>query len=309
MKLRTLECFCEIASNGFNFSRAAKVLHATQPAITRQIQLLEHELGFPVFERHGNRAVRLTAAGQDAFERAQKIIRETRELHLIKEDSRDDVSGQLIVATTEFNARYTLLPAIKKFRADHPRVALSILSVDPRTAAQLVISGNAHFGLCSATMEAANELLTYKCFEVDRLVIVPRGHPLTRVKKLTLEQIAAYPLIVYDPRLSGGRRVLEVFEEHGIKVQIALSAMSADVIKSYVAAGVGIGIIQESAFERRKDEGIQALNSRKLFGPTSIFLLLRKGSLPRTLSRKFISLLAPELDLFESKESSGRSAR
>src|SRR4030081_1783528 len=106
MKLRTLECFCEIAANGFNFSRAAKALHATQPAVTQQIQLLEQELGFAVFERRGSKAIKLTPAGQTTFERAQKIINETRELRLIKDDVTDGSGGTLIVATTEFNARY-----------------------------------------------------------------------------------------------------------------------------------------------------------------------------------------------------------
>jgi LysR family cys regulon transcriptional activator len=299
MKLRTLECFCEIAANGFNFSRAAKALHATQPAVTRQIQLLEQELGFAVFERRGSKAIKLTPAGQTTFERAQKIINETRELRLIKDDVTDGSGGTLIVATTEFIARYTLLPIIKKFRSDHPRVALSILSVDPHVAAQLVISGNADFGLCSATPEASEKLLIYKCFDVDRIVIVPPRHPLTRSKRLSLQQIAAYPLIVYDPRLSAGKHVLDAFEERGIKVQIALSAMTADVIKSYVAAGVGIGIIQARAFDRQKDVGIRALDSRRLFRTTSVFLLLRKGPLPRTFSREFISLLAPALRISE----------
>jgi LysR family transcriptional regulator, cys regulon transcriptional activator len=299
MKLRTLECFCEVAANGFNLSRAAKALHATQPAVTRQIQLLEQEVGFPVFERSGNRALRLTAAGRVTYERARKIVNEVREFRLIKEDLPDDAGGALIIATTEFNARYTLLPAIKRYRSERPNVTFSIVSVDPSTAAQMVIAGDADLGVCTATPEAIDKLLSYKCVEVDRVLVVPRGHPLTRVKRITLNHIAAYPLVIYDSRLSGNRRILDVFEEQGIKVHIALSAMTADVIKSYVAAGIGIGIIQKSAFERKRDDDISALDIRSLFKPTPVFLLLRKDSAPRAILRQFISVLAPKFDFLE----------
>jgi LysR family cys regulon transcriptional activator len=302
MKLRTLECFCEIAVNGFNFSRAAKALNATQPALSRQIQLLEQELGFPVFERRNNRAFKLTAAGEAAFQRALKIVGETRELRQIKDDLRD-LTGTLVIATTEFNARYVLLPAIQKFRAAHPKVSFSIVSADPAAAAHMVATGKADLGLCSATAEMTNELWSTKCFEIERAIVVPRGHPLTRVKRLSLKQLAAYPLIVYDSRLSGGSRVLGAFEEAGIKVQIALSATTADAIKAYVAAGIGIGIIQASAFDRIKDDGIRALDGSGLFKPTSVFLLLRKGSLPRAFVREFISLMAPKANVFKSGES------
>jgi len=301
MKLRTLECFCEIAANDFNYSRAAKTLNVTQPALSRQIQLLEQELGFPVFERRKNRAFKLTAAGHAVFERALKIVRETRELRQIK-DSVGDLTGTLVIATTDFNARYVLLPAIQKFRAAHPKVSFSIVSADPTLAAQMVAAGKADLGLCSATPEMTNDLLSYKCFDIERAVVVPRGHPLARVKRLSLKQIAAYPLIVYDSRLSGGSRVLSAFEEAGIKVQIALSATTADAIKAYVAAGIGVGIIQASAFDRAKDDSIRALDASRLFKPTSVFLLLRKGSLPRTFVREFVSLMIPKLDIFKGSD-------
>ena len=295
MKLRALECLCEIAACEFNLSRAAKRLHATQPAITRQIQLLEQELGFPVLLRRGNKALGFTEAGQTVFARARTIVNDTHELGRLKDELLDNSHGKLVVATTQFHARYTLLPAIRKFRPAHPHVSFSILSVDPSTAAQLVLSGNADFGLSGEAPDAAGQLLTYPCFEVRRLVIVPRGHPLIKVKRLTLKQIARYPLIVYDARQSGGRQVLNAFAAHGITPEIALSASDADVIKSYVAAGVGIAIVQDLAYDKHKDDNIQALDPGSLFRPTPAFLMLRKNSFLRTFTREFITLLAPKL--------------
>lgn len=297
MKLRTLECFCEIATNGFNYSRAAKALNATQPAITRQIQLLEQELGFTVFERLRNRAVSLTPAGQTAFARALKIVNDSRELRAIKDDLSSELSGKLTIATTEYNARYALLPVIKRFRSDYPLVALSIVSVDPGVAANMVINGDADLALCSATPQSAEHLLSYKWMEVERAVVVPPAHPLLKAKQLSLQQIAAYPLIVYDSRLTGGKHVLDAFEEQGINVQIALSSTTADAIKSYVAAGMGVGIIQAGAFDKHRDTGIRAIDAGQLFKRTSVFLMLRKGYVPRTISQRFISILAPQSDL------------
>ena len=297
MKLRTLECFCEIATNGFNYSRAAKALNATQPAITRQIQLLEQELGFAVFERLRNRAVSLTPAGQTAFARALKIVNDSRELRAIKDDLSSELSGKLTIATTEYNARYTLLPVIKRFRSDHPLVALSIVSVDPSMAANMVISGDADLAVCSTTPQSVEHLLSYKWIEVERAVIAPPGHPLLRAKRLSLQQIAAYPLVLYDSRLSAGKHVLDAFEEQGISIQIALSSTTADAIKSYVAAGMGVGIIQAGAFDKHHDIGIRAIDASRLFRRTDIFLMLRKGYVPRTISQRFISILAPQSEL------------
>jgi len=292
MKLRALECFCEVGTNGFSFSQAARALCASQPAITRQIQLLENEFGFALFERRGNRVVKMTAAGQAIFIRAQKILAETRELMQAQADLRE-TDRILTIATTEFNARYTLLPVIKAFRSDRPNIAFSIYSVDPATAAQLVLAGKADLGLCTPTPEMSDDLSIHKCFDVERVLITPRGHPLTHEKRLTLAKIAAHPLILYDMRLSGGRRVFNTFQERGIKVQIALSATTADAIKAYVAENIGVGVIQARAFDRHKDTDIQAIDATRLFPSSPVFAFYRKNATPLHFMRDFISQLMP----------------
>jgi LysR family cys regulon transcriptional activator len=290
MKLRTLECFCEVAANGFSFSRAARTLHATQPAISRQIQLLETELGFAVFERRGSRVFRLTSAGEVIFDRAQKILASTRELSQVEPELHSG-EGTLTIATTDFNARYTLLPVLKTFRAMRPRIALSILSVDPARVAELVTAGEADLGLCTAPRDMTTKLTYHKCFDVERVVIVPDRHPLTREKRLTLSKIAAHPLILYDSRLSGGRIVMDAFHDRGIKVQVALRASTTDCIKAYVADGMGVGVIQALAFDRKKDINLRALDAAKLFGTTPVFLLLRKNTAPGGFLGEFTALL------------------
>lgn len=302
MKLRRLECFCEVAANGFSLSRAAQTLRATQPAVTRQIQLLEEELGFTVFQRRGHRVLKMTTAGEVIFKKAQRILAETKELQQVRPEL-EHVSSVLKIATTDFNARYTLLPAIRKFRSEKPNLSFSILSVDPAAAAEFVSAGKADLGLSASTPQMSEELVSYKCFDVDRVVITPRLHPLTREKRLTLAKIAAYPLIIYDTRLSGGRRVLDAFEERGINVQVALSASTADTIKAYVAEGIGVGVIQSRAFDKERDTNICALKATSLFGVVPDFVFFRKNSLALSIVRDFIPLLIEKRTRAESVES------
>src|SRR3954467_10176184 len=187
MKLRTLECFCRIVENGFSLSDAARSLNATQPALTRQIKVLEAELGFPLLLRRGKKAFGLTEGARIVFDRAQTIRNDARQLSSLKESLTNDDSGKLVIATTQFHARYTLLPAIIKFRPAYPRVSLTILSRDPASAAHLVLAGDADFALCPEVPDKSSQLQIMPCFEVSRIVIVPRKHPLTKAKHLSLE--------------------------------------------------------------------------------------------------------------------------
>jgi len=236
-----------------------------------------------VLLRRGNKALGLTEPGRIVLERASRIIMEARELKTVGDELRSESDGKLVIATTQYHARYTLLPAIRRFRLLHPHVSFSILSVDPSSAARLVKTGDADFGLSGEPPEESRGLVTYPCFEVRRLVIVPRGHPLTKARRLSLQLLAKYPLIVYDRRLSGGAQVLRTFEQKGLKPEIALSAIDGEVLKAYVAAGLGIGIIQHLAYDPVTDTRIVALDPGNLFAPTTAYITLRAGALLRPL--------------------------
>jgi LysR family cys regulon transcriptional activator len=215
----------------------------------------------------------------------------------MNDDFRQDTRGKLSVATTQYHARYTLLPVIKRFRQQRPHVSLSILSVDPYSAAQLVLEGIADFGLSAESLENSKDLLIFPCLKVRRIVIVPRGHPLVHARQLSLERIARYPLIVYDHRLSGGREVLDTFERNGIAPNIALSAMDSEVLKAYVTEGLGISIIQEHAYDPAADKRIVAVDPGTLFEPTTAYLTVKRGGFLRSYTREFINLLAPHLSM------------
>ncbi len=297
MKLRSLECLAEIVACDFNLTRAAKRLHASQPAVTRQVQLLEQDLGFKLLLRRGNRITGLTPEGHAVHERAARVLHEARQLRLVRDELRQDSGGKLVVATTHVHARYTLLPAIKQFRVSHPHVSLQILSGDPASIAQLVLSGQADFGLSAEANEHHAELITFPCYRIRRLIITPKGHPLARVKKLTMEALARYPLIVYDRRFSSGWRVLQAFEQRSITPNIVLSAIDAEVLKAYVAAGLGIAVIQELAYDAKRDRDIVAIDPGPLFESPMSGITLRRGSFLRGFTLDFLRLLAPDLDL------------
>jgi LysR family transcriptional regulator, cys regulon transcriptional activator len=297
MKLRSLECLTEIVACDFNLTRAAKRLCASQPAVTRQIQLLEQYLGFEVLLRRGNRIFGLTAEGRAVYERAARVLHEARQLKLVREELREEAHGKIVVATTHVHARYTLLPAIKQFRVSHPHVSMQIISGDPASIARLVLSGEADFGLSAEAAEHYDDLVTFPCYRIRRLIITPRGHPLTRAKRLSLALLAKYPLIVYDKRFSSGWRVLKAFEQKGITPNIVLSAIDAAVLKAYVAAGLGIAVIQQLAYDPASDHDIVAIDPGTLFESPMSGITLRRGSFLRSSTLDFLRLLAPNLDL------------
>jgi len=297
MNLRSLECLTEIVLCEFNLTRAAKRLYASQPAVTRQIQVLEDDLGFQLLLRRGNRITGLTPEGRAVFERATRVLHEARQLRLVKDELRKETGGKLVVATTHVHARYTLLPAIKQFRVSNPRVSIQILSGDPTSIAQLVLSGQADFGLSAEADERHPDLITFPCYRIRRLIITPKGHPLARAKKLTLKALAQYPFIVYDRRFSSGWRVLQTFERRGITPNIVLSAIDAEVLKAYVAAGLGIAVIQELAYDPARDRDIVALDPGNLFESPMSGITLRRGSFLRGFTLDFLRLLAPDADL------------
>lgn len=297
MKLRSLECLAEIVASEFNLTRAAKRLCASQPAVTRQIQLLEDYLGFELLLRRGNRILGLTAEGRAVHDRAARVLHEARQLKLVRDELQQENHGKIVVATTHVHARYTLLPAIRQFRVSHPHVTMQILSGDPASIAQLVLSGEADFGLSAEANEHYDDLVTLPCYRIRRLVITPRRHPLTRARRLSLATLAKYPLIVYDRRFSSGWRVLKAFEEKGITPNIVLSAIDADVLKAYVAAGLGVAVIQELAYDATRDRDIVAIDAGTLFESPMSGIALRRGSFLRRYTLDFLRLLAPELDL------------
>lgn len=293
MNLRQLRYLQGIAESGYNISRAAVRLHTSQPGISKQIQLLEQELGVGLLLRKGNRIVGVTEAGSAILEVSQRMLRDADSLRKIGAEFTQQESGRLVVATTHIHARYVLQRVIKEFMNSHPRVQLVLRQGGPAQIAQLVAAGEADLGISSEPPEPVHELVMLPCSKLERSVITRKRHPLLKEKRLTLQALAAYPLITLDQSYVGGSAVLRAFEKARITPNIVLSAIDADVIKTYVELGLGIAILPTVAYEPARDRNLQVRDASRLFEPTVACIEIRRSSFLRNYMYDFIRLVAP----------------
>jgi LysR family transcriptional regulator, cys regulon transcriptional activator len=292
MKLRALECLCEIVAAGFNLSIAAHHLAASQPTITRQIQRLEADLGFEVLRRSGKRVIGLTAQGAVVHEHALRMLQEAEVLkNLPGSDAAS--SGRIAIATTHFHAKYTLLEPLVKLRERHPKVTVALVAGDSGSIPDMVSTGEADMGISVEAIEPRPELAFFPCTEIRRVLLMPKGHRLSKLARVTAEQMARYPVIVYGQRFGANRRVLQIFADRGLTPDIALTTADVEVIKGYVAAGVGISIVPSRAYDRRRDSEVTAVPIDHLIAPVTAMLSLRRGMVLRPYTRELMKLLAP----------------
>lgn len=295
MNLQQLRYLHGIAEQGFNISRAAAALHTSQPGISKQIQMLEQEMGVAILARKGNRIVGVTEPGQAILDVARRMLHDADNLKRIGEDFTAKDAGRLVVATTHMHARYVLRDVIRDFIRHHPRVQLVLRQASPAQTALLVASGEADLGVSSQPAEPAHEdLVTLPCYELHRSVITQKRHPLLEEKRLTLRSIAKYPIITLDQSFIGGSAVLHAFEAARIKPNIVLSAIDADVVKTYVELGLGIAILPSIAYEPRRDRALRAIDAAKLFEPTIACVELRRENYLRSYMLDFIQRIAPQ---------------
>ncbi len=297
MNFHQIRYLCEIAKRGYNFSEVARALHTSQPGISRQIQMLEEELGFPVLTRQGKRITGLTRQGELALASARRIIGELNGLRQLSEDHRHKSDGTLIVATTHFHARYTLLEAVLKFRKTHPDVSLILHQSTPLDIARRVTSEEADIGISVMPSDLKPELFAIPCLSVGRILITPRKHPLLQLRQVSLQNICQYPLIAYDNELGGGWRVAQAFAEKSLTPNVVLTATDVDVIKAYVAAGLGVAVVQATVYDRARDTELRSINVSRLFELGASVLMMRRQVYISSLVRDFIKAVAPEIDL------------
>jgi LysR family cys regulon transcriptional activator len=295
MNLRQFRYLCGIADEGFNISRAAAALHTSQPGVSKQVRLLEREIGVDVLARRGNRILGLTEAGRAVLAVARRLVQETETLKRIGEEFTREEKGRLVVATTHIHARYALRGVIRDFIRSHPAVRLVLRQGSPWQTAQLVLSGEADIGVSSEPPgQSIPELVKLPCHRLERSLVTPRGHPLLKLRQLTLRAIAAYPIVTYDQSFVGGAAVLRAFERAGIEPNIVLTATDADVIKSCVELGLGVAVLPSVAYEPARDRALRARDAAALFEPTFTTIELRRASYLRGYAYDFIARVAPQ---------------
>ncbi len=296
MKLQQLRYLCEVANQGLNLSKAAKNLHTSQPGISKQIQLLEDELGIEIFVRNGKRVVKITPPGQATLEIAERILREAKNLKRVGQEFTNKNSGSLTIATTHTQARYVLPPTIRRFTARYPKVNLILRQGNPIQISELVTSGEADIAIATEAIELFHELVMLPCYQWNRCIITPPEHPLLKLSKLTLEAIARYPIITYDFAFTGRSKINHAFEAKGLAPNVVLTAIDADVIKTYVELGLGIGIVAKMAFDPKRDKHLRSMDASHLFEPSTTRIGISRNSYLRSYELDFIAMFAPHLD-------------
>jgi LysR family transcriptional regulator, cys regulon transcriptional activator len=295
MKLQQLRYVLEIVRHGNHLSAAAKALHTSQPGVSRQVQLLEAELGFGVFVRTRNRIIGLSEPGLEVLAIAKRLAADMSALRALKDDINGGNRGTLTIATTHTQARYVLPNVIKTFISAYPEVRLVLKQGDPEEICGLVDSGDADLAIGTETTRRYPDLVRLECYKLERSVVAKVGHPVLDVEPLTLEAIAAYPIITYGPRYSGYRKVMKAFKDAGIEPKIILSVIDADVSKTYVEMGLGIAILTTITVEPTRDVGIRARDAHHLFESSTVAITLPSNTYVRPFILDFIRATAAHL--------------
>ncbi len=295
MKLQQLRYVHEIVKQNNHLSAAAESLHTSQPGVSRQIQLLEAELGFPIFLRSRNRIMELTEAGKIVHEAAKRIVTDMASLKSLKESLKSQNHGTLTIGTTHTQARYVLPRVIETFIKTHPDVELVLKQGNPEDICALVDSGEADLAIGTDTIASFPNLVKLPCFTLPRSVVAKKGHPILKLPKLTLQAIASYPIITYDTHYSGRWRVMKAFQEARLDPKIVLSAIDADVSKTYIELGLGIGVLTTITIDEKRDAGLGARDAQDLFESSTIYVALRANTYLRSFLLDFIKAVAPTL--------------
>lgn len=295
MNFQQLRSVRETVRCGFNLTEVANALHTSQPGVSRQIRELEEELGIELFVRAGKRLTGLTDPGQHVLPIIERILLDSANLRKAGQEFVAQQNGQLSIAATHSQARYALPAAVQEFRQQFPNVKLNLHQGSPRQVAEMLLSGEADVGIATEALAQYEALVALPCYRWTHSVLVPPGHPLLDAP-LTLERLAAWPLITYDNGFTGRTHIDEAFTQRKLNPHIVLSAMDADVIKTYVELGMGVGIVASIAYEAERDTGLRAIDAGHLFGINLTRLAVRRGSYLRGYVYAFIESFAPTLN-------------
>ena len=295
MNLQQLRYLNEIVRQGLKISGAAETLFTSQPGISKQIKQLEEELGIEIFVRNGKRIVAITEPGIVVLSIAQRMLHDMDNLKQVGQEFSAQDSGHLTIATTHTQARYALPPVVKQFMERYPKVKLGLHQGSPTQIAEQVLSGDADLCIATESLALYDGLVMLPCYEWNHCVVTPPRHPLLKEKTLTLATLAQYPIITYDFAFTGRGKINEAFQQAGITPNIALTAIDADVIKTYVELGLGIGILAQMSFIPERDKHLRMIEAAHLFKPSTTRIAIRKNEYLRGFTYDFIELFAPHL--------------
>lgn len=296
MNLHQLRFVREAVRQNFNLTEAAKALFTSQPGVSKAIIEFEEELGVDIFARHGKRIRGLTEPGHAVLKSVELIMQEIDGLKRIGKEFAAQDSGSFTIATTHTQARYALPKVVQAFMQKYPKVRLSLLQGNPKQIAEMVMRDQADLAIATEAIAGIDGLVSLPCYQWEHVVVVPVDHPLLKSKSITLEEIAQYPLITYDAAFAGRSKIDHAFAIRNLKPDVLLEAIDADVIKTYVELGMGVGIIAGMAFDPERDLNLRSISVGHLFGMNVSRVAVKQGAYLRSYIYTFMELLAPTLN-------------
>ena len=295
MKLHQLRYIWEVAKQDLNVSKAAAHLFSSQPGISKQIRLLEEELGLQIFTRRGKHLVEITEAGREILDTSGEILQQVEKIQSLAREYGQEQAGSLSLATTHTQCRYVLPPVIRRFIDKYPGISLHMHQGTPKQISASAAEGAADFAIATEALELYSDLVMLPCYRWNRSILVPKGHPLAQENELTLCNIAKYPIITYTFGFTGRSKLDEAFDAQGLHPRVVLTAADADVIKTYVRLGLGIGIVASMAFDEMIDSDLIALDASDLFESSTTKIGFRRNNYLRSYMYDFIEMFAPHL--------------
>ena len=302
MKLQQLRYVWEVTRHNLNVSETAQSLYTSQPGISKQIRLLEDELKLEIFARSGKHLTHVTPAGEEIVRMAGEIVRQSDSIKQLAQEYSSQKEGRLSIATTNTQAKYALPEVVKEFRALYPDVTLQMHQGSPDQIASLAAAGEVDFAITTENLELFNDLIMMPCYKWDRSIVVPDNHPLTKENELTLESLGAHPIVTYVFWATGRSTLEEAFKREDIAPNFVFTATDADVIKSYVKLGLGVGVVAGMAFDESADEGLVSMDASHLFDSSTTYIGFRRGTFLRKYMLDFIEKFAPHLDHWRVKD-------
>lgn len=297
MNFQQLKIIREAARRDYNLTEVANALYTSQSGVSRHIRELEDELGIELFIRHGKRLLGMTEPGKELLVIAERMLNDANNIRKLADSFANREHGRLHVATTHTQARYALPRVVKEFRGLFPQVQLELHQGGPDEIVRLLQSGDTDVGISSERLDHAEGIVSFPYYHWHHTIVVPKDHPLTRESRLTLEQLAEWPLVTYQTGLTGRTRIDEAFNRAGLTPEILLTAQDSDVIKTYVELDMGVGILADMAFDAKRDNNLVALDATHLFEAHTAWIGLKKGQFQHNFAWQFIQLCNPALSL------------
>jgi LysR family cys regulon transcriptional activator len=295
MKLQQLRFLAAVVQNDLNITAAAAKVCATQPAVSKQLKLLEQELGFAIFVRSGRAFTRMTPAGERVVAHALRLLKEAQNIKSVSEEFKDEGHGSLSIGTTHTQARYVLPVAIQKFRDKYPAVQFHLHQGTSEQIAEMAALDRIDFAIATGSQGLFPRYLLLPCYRWHRHIIVPKGHPLADHARPALEELAAHPLVSYVFSFSGPSSLHDIFAHAGLRPTIALTAQDSDVIKTYVRLGLGVGIVAGVALDPVLDADLVSIEASHLFPVHTTWVGFARDGLLRGYMYDFLELVAPHL--------------